>query len=211
LNKTANGSIENGISKMDNSIEKQMFAYLSKHLSPKRFEHSYNVARVAVELASKNNTNLLKAQIAGLLHDCAKAMTDEKLISFFKRRKTFKCFKDIVRFSPHLLHSFAGEIIARQEFKIKDKDILNTIKNHTLGRENMSVLEKIIFVSDSISCDRKWKGVERIRNLAKNDLDKAFFEVLKEKIEYIIGSDSWLCPQTVDTWNWYVSRYKKYN
>jgi predicted HD superfamily hydrolase involved in NAD metabolism len=196
---------------MNKSIETQIFGYLSKHLSPKRFEHSYNVAMVAVDLALKNNTNLLKAQIAGLLHDCAKAMTDEKLIGFFKKRKTFKWFKDIAKFSPHLLHSFAGEIIAREEFKIEDKDILNAIKNHTLGRENMGVLEKIVFVSDSISCDRKWKGVERIRNLAKNDLDKAFFEVLKEKIEYIIGNDIWLCPQTLDTWNWYVSNYKKYN
>jgi predicted HD superfamily hydrolase involved in NAD metabolism len=196
---------------MNKNIEMQIFDYLAKHLSPKRFEHSYNVAIVAVELASKNNINLLKAQIAGLLHDCAKAMTDEELINFFKRRKTFKWFKDIIRFSPHLLHSFAGEIVAKEEFKIKDKDILNTIRNHTLGRENMSVLEKIIFVSDFVSHDREWKSAERIRNLAKNDLDKAFFEILKKKIEHIINNGNWLCPQTVNTWNWHVSDYKKYN
>ncbi|GHT74307.1 hydrolase [Endomicrobiia bacterium] len=196
---------------MNRNIEVHIFDYLSKHLSPKRFEHSCNVAMIAVELASKNNVDLLRAQITGLLHDCAKAMTNEELIDFFKRRKTFEWFKEIVKFSPHLLHSFAGEIVAKEEFKIKDKDILNTIRNHTLGRRNMSVLEKIVFVSDSVSHDRKWKYAKRIRDLAKNDLDKAFFEILKKKVEYVIDSGSWLCPQTVDTWNWYVSNYKKYN
>jgi predicted HD superfamily hydrolase involved in NAD metabolism len=196
---------------MNKSIEVQIFDYLSQHLSPKRFEHSYNVAMFAVELALKNNTNLLKAQIAGLLHDCVKAMADEELVTFFKRRKTFKYFKDIVKFAPHLLHSFAGEIVVKENFKIKDKDILNAVRYHTLGRENMSVIEKIVFVADFVSHERKWKHASRVRNLSKNDLDKAFFEVLKTKIEYVIDSCNWVCPQTIDTWNWYVSNYRKDN
>ncbi|MDR3256461.1 MAG: bis(5'-nucleosyl)-tetraphosphatase (symmetrical) YqeK [Endomicrobium sp.] len=194
------------------NIEKQIFDYLSKHLTPKRFKHSYNVAILAVELASKNNIDILKAQTAGLLHDCAKYMTDKELVNFLKGcNKSFKYFKEIVKFSPHLLHSFAGEIIAKKEFKIKDKNILNAIKNHTQGRENMSILEKIIFVADSVSNDRKWSHVRRLQNLAKQDLDKAFFEVLTKKIEYVIDRGIWLLPQTVDTWNWYVSNNKKAN
>jgi predicted HD superfamily hydrolase involved in NAD metabolism len=197
---------------MNKDISKiQIIDLLSKCISSKKLEHSNNVAMFAVELASKNNIDLFKAQIAGLLHDCAKTMTDKELVTFFKGHKTFKCFNGIVKFAPHLLHSFAGEIIAKEKFKIKDKIILNAVRHHTLGRENMSVLEKIIFVADFVSYERKWKHASKIRILAKNDLDKAFLEVLKTKIENVIDNDYWLCPQTVYTWNWYVSNYKKNN
>lgn len=196
---------------MYKNIEKKIFDYLSKYLGYERYEHSYNVAMLAVKLASMHNKkNMLKAQIAGLLHDCAKYMTDEKLVNFFKKNnKNLECFCEIIRFSPHLLHSFTGEIIARENFKIKDKDILNSIRNHTLGRENMSILEKIIFVADSVSYDRKWENAEEMRNLAKKDLDEAFLKILKRKIEYTIDNSVFLCRQAVSTWNWYVSNNKK--
>jgi predicted HD superfamily hydrolase involved in NAD metabolism len=195
---------------MNTDIDENIFNYLSLHLNPKRLEHSYNVANLAVLLAEKNGINAVKAWLAGLLHDCAKSMTDKELINFFKNhKKKFKYFKEISKNSPHLLHSFAGEIVAREHFKIKDEVILKAIKNHTLGRENMTSLECLIFVSDSISHDRKWKHAEVLRELAKEDLNKAFFEVLVQKIAYIIGNSGWLCPQTIDTWNWYVSNIKK--
>ncbi|MDR3306437.1 MAG: bis(5'-nucleosyl)-tetraphosphatase (symmetrical) YqeK [Endomicrobium sp.] len=194
---------------MNIDIDEEIFKYLSLHLNLKRLEHSYNVANLAVLLAEKNSVNTLKAWLAGLLHDCAKSMTDVELIKFFKnRKKSFKYFKEMSVNSPRLLHSFAGEIIARERFKIKDKSVLKAIKNHTLGRKNMSVLERLIFVSDSISHDRKWKHAEVLRELAKEDLNRAFFEVLVQKIAYVVRNSGWLCPQTIDTWNWYVSNVK---
>ena len=66
------------------SMEKEIFDYLSRKLSPKRFEHSYNVSVLASELAEIHGENILKAQTAGLLHDCAKSMTDKQMISFLK-------------------------------------------------------------------------------------------------------------------------------
>ena len=195
---------------MNTDIDEEIFEYLPLHLNPKRLEHSYNVANLAVSLAEKNGVNALKAWLAGLLHDCAKYMTDKELVKFFKnRKKTFKYFKEMSDSSPHLLHSFAGEIIAREYFKIKDEFVLKAIKYHTLGRENMSILERLIFVSDSISHDRKWKHAGTLREMAKEDLNKAFFEVLVQKIAYVIRNNGWLCPQTIDTWNWYVSNVKK--
>ncbi|OEG69304.1 hypothetical protein ATZ36_10255 [Candidatus Endomicrobiellum trichonymphae] len=86
---------------MCKNTEKQIFDYLSENLSPKKLEHSYYVAMLAVELASKHTLDKVKAQTAGLLHDCAKFMTDEYFIDFFKKRnKTFKNFKGIIKFRP---------------------------------------------------------------------------------------------------------------
>ncbi|MDR0977832.1 MAG: bis(5'-nucleosyl)-tetraphosphatase (symmetrical) YqeK [Endomicrobium sp.] len=195
---------------MSTDIDKDIISCLSVSLSPKRLEHSCNVADTAVSLAEKNGVDPLKARLAGLLHDCAKSMTDTELVNFFKnRKKDFKYFEDISINSPHLLHSYAGEIIAKEYFKITDKSILNAVKNHTLGCENMSILERLIFTSDCISSDRKWERAGFLRELAKNDFNKVFFEVLAYKIAYVVRSGSWLCPKTLDTWNWYVSKFKK--
>jgi nicotinate-nucleotide adenylyltransferase len=195
-----------------NELDDEIFKYLSIHLTQKRLEHSYNVANLAVLLAEKNSVNVLKAGIAGLLHDCAKYMTDVELIRFFKNReRNFKYFKEISANAPDLLHSFAGVVIAQEHFKIKDESILKAIKYHTLGRENMSVLERLIFVSDSISYDRKWERAEVLRELAKENLNEAFFEVLAQKIYCVVNNRRWVCPQSINTWNWYVSNFKKHN
>ncbi|MCL2485458.1 MAG: bis(5'-nucleosyl)-tetraphosphatase (symmetrical) YqeK [Endomicrobia bacterium] len=195
---------------MQKNTEEKIFNYLQKHLSPKRFEHSYNVAEFAVELAGIYGADGLKAQTAGLLHDCAKSKTDKQLISFLKNRKSsIKYFKDIKKYSPQLLHAYAGAVIAKEKLGITDVDILNAIRNHTLGRQNMSMLEKIIFVSDAVSFDRKSKELLKIRKLALKDFEKAFFKVMARKIQYVLEENEWLCPQALDTWNYYVTQNKK--
>lgn len=188
------------------SMEKEIFDYLSRKLSPKRFEHSYNVSVLASELAEIHGENILKAQTAGLLHDCAKSMTDKQMISFLKNKNVkIPYFKEMSEKSPQLLHSFAAAEIAKEKFGIKDADLLNAIKSHTLGREDMSLLEKIIFVADSASVDRKCKHSAGIRKLARKDIEKAFIKALSKKITYIIGEKEPIFPQTIITWNYYVS------
>jgi predicted HD superfamily hydrolase involved in NAD metabolism len=191
--------------------EMEIFNYLYEHLTPERIEHSYNVAALATKLAYKNNVDVSKAQIAGLLHDCAKHMVDKELVDFFYKyeKNKYKCFKETSKFLPHLLHSLAGEIIAKEKFKIKDKDILNAIRNHTQGRRNMSPLEKIIFIADGISDDRKYDYVKKFQELANRDLEKTFFKVLKKKIEYIVSQKIYLSQHIINTWNWYVSKNKQ--
>jgi nicotinate-nucleotide adenylyltransferase len=187
------------------NFEQKIFDYLAAHLSPKRFEHSYYTAKFAVELARIYGVDALKAQTAGLLHDCAKGMAKKTLISFCEKNcnKTTN-FKDIVKYAPQILHSFAGEIIAKEKFGIKDKDVLNSIKNHTLGRPNMSSLEKILFTADAVSYDRKFHFSSKIRKLAKTDFDAAFKAVMRHKMEYVLIKGVWLCPAALKTWNYYA-------
>ena len=188
------------------SIEKDIFDYLAGNLSPKRFEHSYNVSLFACELAEIYGADILSARLAGLLHDCAKFMTAKQMQVFFKNKKNMiSHFKEISGKSPELLHSFVAAEIVKTKFNIKNPDILNAVKNHTLGRKNMSLLEKILFVADAVSYDRKYKKAAAIRKLAKEDINKAFAAVLANKITYVINEGKWLCPLTIDTWNYYAS------
>lgn len=189
------------------SLEKKIFDYLSENLSPKRVEHSYQVSVYAVKLASLYGENKLNAQIAGLLHDCAKSKTDKELIDILKKqKKDIEYFKDIKKYSPGILHSFAGAEIAKKKFNIKNEDILNAIANHTFGRPDMSKLEIIIFVADFASYDRKYAHALKARKIAATNLKEAFIYVLSKKIEYIISAREWFCPQTLDTWNYYAKK-----
>jgi len=187
------------------NLEEKIFDYIGKHLSPKRFEHSYEVARLAAELAAIHGQNVLKAQTAGLLHDCAKYKSDKELLKLLKGSKT-PYFKEIAQHAPQLLHGYAAAVIVRKKFNIKDDSVLNAMANHTFARPNMSELEKILFVSDFAAYDRKHKSAASLRRLARKDLDKAFIEVLKSKIKWVMENSQWLCPITTDVWNFYGAK-----
>jgi putative HD superfamily hydrolase of NAD metabolism len=189
------------------NLEAKIFQFLSSNISPKRFEHSYCVSTLAVELAAAYGADIFKAQTAALLHDCAKGLDTNGLVKILKNKnKKIKYYSEIVKYSPQLLHAHAGAVIAKKEFGIKDADILNAIENHTLGRAGMSLLEKIIFIADSVSEDRKHKGRAAVRELAKRDIDRAFTFVLANKIKYVVDLGYWLCPQTIETWNYYAEK-----
>jgi nicotinate-nucleotide adenylyltransferase len=183
---------------------KSILAYISKELDKARFNHCISVSKEALKLAKIYNVPMHKAQIAALLHDCSKSKSVKEQLLFFKGRKKFPYLDDIAKNAPQLLHSFSGAIIAKEKFKIKDKDILNAIANHTLAGENMSVLEKIIFISDCVSDDRKYAIAKKIKKLAVKNLDKAFIAALKNKIQYCLDTDKWICFKSVKVWNYYA-------
>ena len=193
------------------NIEEKIFAYLAENLSPKRFEHSFNVAKVAVELAGMHGADVLKAQTAALLHDCAKSKTPEELKILFKGRPKIEYFDEILENSPDLLHSYASAAVAEETFGIKDKDVLNAISSHTFGRPAMSALEKIIFIADFVSKDRKHAHSKTAGKTAKKNLEEALLIVLEKKIEYVLRSRLWICRKTLDTWNYYAPGNKNKN
>ena len=59
--------------------------WLKENLSEKRYQHSLGTAECAKELAKHFGQNEEKAYIAGLLHDCAKCFSDEKLLEIIDK------------------------------------------------------------------------------------------------------------------------------
>lgn len=53
---------------------------LKKRLSEKRYAHTIGVSYTAAAMAMRYGLNVDDAAMAGLLHDCAKYMTDDELI-----------------------------------------------------------------------------------------------------------------------------------
>lgn len=158
-------------------------ARLHSVLTPKRYKHTQGVAAEAAKLAKRYDEDTKKAYIAGLLHDCAKCFTDSEKL---KLCKSYGVETDeILKSQPDLTHSFLGAKIAEAEYGIRDKDILNAIAYHTTGRPNMSLLEKIVFIADYIEPNRDYfQGLDKIRKLAYNNIDKAIVCALEGTIEY---------------------------
>lgn len=177
---------------------------LKKELDAKRFEHTLGVEFTAAALAMKYGEDIEKCKIAGLLHDCAKCLTNEKRIAICQKQKIY--ISDVEKNNPFLLHAKVGKYLAKKKYGIEDDEILSAIEFHTTGRPNMSLIEKIVFIADYIEPGRKQApNLLEVRKLAFEDIDKCLLKILKDTLEYLKEGQGELDPMTEETYNYYVS------
>ena len=188
---------------------KKIKKYLKKHLTKERYHHTVCVAYTAMSMAMKynpqpdNNEFMIKAEIAGLLHDCAKCMDNDKKIRICNKNQI--SYSKIEAENPYLLHGKVGAYIARKEFDILDEDILNAITWHTTGRPDMSLLEKIIFVADYIEPSRRpIPELNLIRQLAFTDIDQAVIKILENTLKYLNEKGNPIDDMTQKTYDSYI-------
>lgn len=186
--------------------------WLRANLSEVRFLHTLGVEECAKELAARYNLNPETAGLAGLLHDCAKCLKNEELTEIIKTK-----IKDI---NPDELlnyktfHAPVGELFARENFGVKDGEILSSIRCHTLGKTDMTTFEKIIFLADKIEGRTRNKEYrEKIlkildENSGEEGLNKALFVCFKETIKSLVDRELAICPSTIGVYNWLLSLVK---
>ena len=162
---------------------KDIIEKLKQNMNSKRFLHSVEVAKEAINLAKKYNSNTEDAFLAGILHDCAKCFSAEKKLDLCKKYSIE--LDDAILNQIDLSHSFLGYFIARDDYNIKDENILSAIKYHTTGNKNMSVLQKIIYIADYIEPTRPpFDTQAKARELAYKDLDLAMKFILQSVIDF---------------------------
>jgi len=170
--------------------------------SGKRYEHTLGVEYTAAALAMRYECDIEKARVAGVLHDCAKCLEDEKILSLCKKNGIQ--MSELERRNPYLLHAKLGAYLAREKYGVEDEDCLNAIKNHTTGRPGMSLLEKIIYIADYIEPGRKQApNLSEIRKMAFVNLDAAMCRILEDTLAYLQTSDGEIDPATEETWKYY--------
>lgn len=171
-------------------------------LKPSRYLHSIGVEEVSCDLAAINCCDMDKAAIAGILHDCAKAMTIDEMLDLCRAYNAQ--VSDIEARNEGLLHSKAGALLARHKYGIEDEEILDAIKYHTTGRPGMSVLEKIVFVADYIEpYRRELPRINEIREAAYDDLDRAVVIVAGNTLSYLKESSKEIDKTTEETYEYY--------
>ncbi len=163
---------------------KPSFPWLRKKayamLDPKRIAHVQGCEEEAARLARRWGADEEKAREAGILHDITKK---EKLDEQLRLCEKYGIILDeMERTEGKLLHSKTGAGIAKYEFGCDD-EIYGAIFWHTTGKENMGLLEKVIYMADYIEPNRDFDGVEQLRHLAYTDLDKALEMGFRMSIE----------------------------
>ena len=183
---------------------------MERKLDKKRYEHTLGVAYTAACLAMCHGANPQQAELAGLLHDCAKCISNDKKIAICKKHNI--AINEIEYRNPFLLHAKVGSFIAMNKYGVRDKDIINAILNHTTGRPDMSLLEKIVYVADYIEPSRKQApNLSEIRKLAFHDLDKALLYILEDTLEYLKRVNDAVDPMTEKTYHFYKECAEKAN
>lgn len=185
----------------------QMVDKLAGVLSAKRLSHSQEVSMVAVEMARRFGCDEAKAEIAGLLHDCARYLSDAKLIEISSTMLGLS-INEVEEYQPVLLHAPIGAKIASAEYQIKDADILEAIAQHTVGGAGMTKLAKIIYLADFIEPGREFPGVDNLRSLAEKDLDEALLAAYEHSIKYIIDQRGLIHPATIEGRNELIKNMK---
>ena len=172
-------------------------ADLKDKLPKKRYEHTLGVAYTLAALAMRHGEHIVKAELAGILHDVAKGEKVSKLkedMKGFDDPYTDKTYVALVADkAPQILHAIYAPYLARKNYNIKDEVILSAIRWHTTGKRDMSMLEKIVFVADYIERNRKQlPGLDEIRKLAFEDITKAIGRIAKSTIEYLSSQDMYI-------------------
>ncbi len=173
----------------------------------KRYEHTLGVAYTAACMAFATEIPPLKAELAGLLHDCAKCYTAEELIAMCCRDKVELSDEELA--APAVIHAKYGSFVAAHEYGISDPDILNAIRFHTTGRPDMSTLEKIIYAADYTEPLRyKADNLKEARSLAFTDLDECVYNILEASVEYLRKTNRPVVSDTMKAYEWYRKHRK---
>ena len=181
---------------------------MERALDKKRYEHTLGVAYTAAALAMRYDEDVKKAEMAGLLHDCAKCLTNEKRVQICEQHNIN--INEIECRNPFLLHAKVGSFFAMEKYGISDTDVINAILNHTTGRPGMTSLEKIIYIADYIEPNRKQApNLKEIRHLAFEDMDKALLRILEDTLFYLNSIDGDIDPMTEKCFEYYKNKLDK--
>lgn len=146
-------------------------------LTKSRWEHTLRVAVMCAENASRVGLEEGRAITMAALHDCAKYLgADSPYLEGFRYPQGVP---------DPVMHQYTGAYVAERTFGIKDPLILDAIKYHTTGRENMTDAGMLLYLCDMLEEGRTFDGVGYLRKLFRQDLRLCFKEALRRQIEYL--------------------------
>ena len=186
---------------------KEISEYVKARLDEKRYSHTKRVVKKAKQLAKLYNAPIDKVKIGAYLHDIAKFYKVSDMIELIGDKYP-EVNRDVYR-NGQILHGFAAAEVVEKELGIKDEEILDAIRYHTIGKEDMSLIAKIVYLADAVEDERDWLGVVKARKLAEKNINTAIIYELDKKIEYLIKKGSLIHPNTLAFRNDLLTKKKK--
>ena len=187
-------------------ISQKLRKELEKQLKPDRFDHTLGVAYTSASMAFIYGVDVQKALIAGMLHDCAKCMSHEEQIKICEKNNIE--ITEVERRNHSLLHAKVGMFLAKDKYEIYDSEILGAIRWHTTGKEDMSLLEKIVYIADFIEPNRReLEDMDIIRKEAFTDIDRCLAHILHNSVRYLKTIGKECDDATMNAYEYYKKYY----
>ncbi|TFE31627.1 bis(5'-nucleosyl)-tetraphosphatase (symmetrical) YqeK [Cohnella luojiensis] len=177
-----------------------------RQMPEKRWQHTLGVVDTAIALAKRFDGDPVKAELAALLHDYSKAWAIDRMEGIIREQKLPP---ELLIYDKELWHAHVGAWAVETEHGITDEEILDAIRYHTSGRENMTKLDKIVCLADYIEPGRDYPGVDKIRELAKSNVEEALIAAFDSTIKLLIERGKRVFPLTVYTRNDLIMQFKK--
>lgn len=175
-------------------------------LKPSRVAHVLGCRDTCIALAKQWGANEVDAGRAGLLHDITKALDGPLQLTLCRAYGTM--LSDFSVQNPKTLHALTGSLVAERIFG-ENEAVVSAICSHTTGKANMNLLEKIVYVADYMEPNRDFPGVEKLRQLACQDMDLALKTGLEMTISMLIQQNREISKESLEALQWLDERMKK--
>jgi len=181
---------------------------LRARLGDSAFAHCNRVAMMAAALAETYGEDVELARLAGLLHDWDRDLDDEALLE--RAHQLGIAVTDIDLRRPYLLHAKTAAADLARSFPGLPQEVISAVRNHTVGAPDMSELDKVVFLADSLEPARHYGNVAEVRDLVGQvDLDELFVRTYRMSLMRIVDRRRWIHPETVAVWNALVAKERR--
>ena len=194
---------------MKYSIE-ELKGFLKPLMSEKRYNHSIMVMEEAKEYLKEYGNNdkefFEKTIRAALMHDIAKEMTKEEIEKYVQKNNIDLDIENPI--NKPLIHGIIGADKCIKEYDF-DEEMAHSIRWHTTGSINMSLMDKIVFLADKTGRDNKREILEKTREKAFIDLDEGIYYYIDENIRKLKEKEMIINPISVETRNYFHEKLNK--
>lgn len=178
---------------------------LKNDLKPSRYEHVLRVTDEALELNELLNLGINRDKVlySAILHDCCKNV-EEKYFNLLKEK--YNLDKEYIFEDLAISHAKLGVYVAKDIYGIEDIEILEAIRWHTTGKEDMTLLEKLIFIADFTEPGRDFEDSKLVRKKVIEDLDGGVLLCLNLSIKHLVEKNVIIDIDTLKARNYLLRR-----
>jgi predicted HD superfamily hydrolase involved in NAD metabolism len=184
-----------------------VLTWLESNVPKARIQHILRVETYAAELALLHGLDAAQAAQAGLLHDLAKYFSPDRLLAMAQAEQL--PIDPVFETEPRLLHADVSAIVARDIFQVETPEILDAVRNHTLGQPQMHPMSCVVFLADSLEPGRGDRDeLNQIRKISASNLHKGVWLTCDRTLNQLVQNRKLIHPRMVMTRNWAMQMVK---
>lgn len=184
----------------------ELYKQVKSRLSETRFKHSEGVVKRAIEYAEIYKVDINLVKLVAIAHDIAKELTKEEIDKYIQKYDIE--LDKIEKINKNLVHAKIGAFICKNEYDFTE-DMVNAVRYHTTGRENMSILEKVVYSADATEENRKYCSTYYVETI-KKDIDLGVQEICKWVINKALEDNKIIHLDSIRCYNFYNNRKNAY-